>query len=165
MERHATDSIGMDMLITGNIPQGAGLSSSAAFVVSVVLSFLVGADKLSGLNKGDIVKLALASEHRMGLRNGGLDVSIDITNALLTVALGISHVQSGMSDASRLSPHFVTHTRSPSLVAFHRHLRLSRHALVDWIIWVTVQFTGDGGFVRSCDLAKSLGWARWKDST
>jgi galactokinase len=75
----------MDLYITGNIPQGAGLSvshtsprspqSSAAFVVSVVLSFLVGAGKLDGFTKGDIVALALASEHRMGLRNGGLDVS------------------------------------------------------------------------------------------
>lgn len=35
----------------------------------------LAANNITGLTKGDIVKLAIASEHRMGLRTGGMDVS------------------------------------------------------------------------------------------
>lgn len=49
--------------------------SSAAFVVASVIMFLA-ANSITGLTKGDVVKLAIASEHRMGLRTGGMDVSL-----------------------------------------------------------------------------------------
>lgn len=52
----------------------ADVQSSAAFVVASVIMFLA-ANGITGLTKGDVVKLAIASEHRMGLRTGGMDVS------------------------------------------------------------------------------------------
>ncbi|EJT50844.1 galactokinase [Trichosporon asahii var. asahii CBS 2479] len=63
---------GLDLMMAGNVPPGAGLSSSAAFVVASVIMFLA-ANSITGLTKGDVVKLAIASEHRMGLRTGGMD--------------------------------------------------------------------------------------------
>lgn len=48
---------GMDGVITGNVPQGAGLSSSAAFEVAMAMNF----EKLSGLEI-DPVKMALLSQ-------------------------------------------------------------------------------------------------------
>jgi len=49
--------------------------SSAAFVVSSVIMFLTANGLTEGITKGDVVRLAIASEHRMGLRTGGMDVS------------------------------------------------------------------------------------------
>jgi galactokinase len=37
--------------------------------------FLVANGLTEGITKGDVVKMAIASEHRMGLRTGGMDVS------------------------------------------------------------------------------------------
>lgn len=37
--------------------------------------FLTANGLTAGVTKGDIVRLAIASEHRMGLRTGGMDVS------------------------------------------------------------------------------------------
>ena len=78
----------MKWLVDGVVPEGAGLSvsrpvrrslvdikSSAAFVVASVLAVSVANDTTSGLNQSDVVKLALKSEHRLGLINGGMDVS------------------------------------------------------------------------------------------
>jgi galactokinase len=64
---------GLDVLITGNVPPGAGLSSSAAMVVSSVLLFLTANNLMDQVTKGDVVAMAIASEHRMGLRTGGMD--------------------------------------------------------------------------------------------
>ncbi|BEI81718.1 hypothetical protein CcaverHIS002_0208780 [Cutaneotrichosporon cavernicola] len=64
---------GLDVLITGNVPPGAGLSSSAAMVVSSVLLFLTANNLVDKVTKGDVVAMAIASEHRMGLRTGGMD--------------------------------------------------------------------------------------------
>ena len=49
--------------------------SSAAFVVASIITFLVANSLADGVSKGDVVGLAMASEHRMGLRTGGMDVS------------------------------------------------------------------------------------------
>lgn len=37
--------------------------------------FLTANGLTKGITKGDVVRLAIASEHRMGLRTGGMDVS------------------------------------------------------------------------------------------
>jgi galactokinase len=52
--------------------------SSAAFVVGSVITFLVANGLTEGISKGDVVAMAMASEHRMGLRTGGMDVSVNI---------------------------------------------------------------------------------------
>ena len=50
------------------------VQSSAAFVVGSSIVFLVANALTEGVSKGDIVGMAMASEHRMGLRTGGMDV-------------------------------------------------------------------------------------------
>ena len=49
--------------------------SSAAFVVAGMLSFLTANNLATGLRMNDLVQLAIASEHRMGVQTGGMDVS------------------------------------------------------------------------------------------
>lgn len=49
--------------------------SSAAFVVASVLAVSVANGRTADLNQSDVVKMALKSEHRLGLVNGGMDVS------------------------------------------------------------------------------------------
>ncbi|KAK8869627.1 galactokinase [Kwoniella newhampshirensis] len=71
-DKHAS---GMDVLVSGTVPPGSGLSSSAAMVVGAVIVFLVANDLEKSKTKADVVHLAIASEHRMGLRTGGMDQS------------------------------------------------------------------------------------------
>ena len=52
--------------MTGSVPAGSGLSSSAAVVVASTLSFLVVNDKLDGITKGDLVKMTMDNERRVG---------------------------------------------------------------------------------------------------
>lgn len=49
--------------------------SSAAFVVAGMLSFLTINDLADQHGVNDLVQLAMASEHRMGVQTGGMDVS------------------------------------------------------------------------------------------
>jgi galactokinase len=44
-------------------------------VVASSIAFLVANGLEGGFSKGDLVKMAMSSEHRMGLRTGGMDVS------------------------------------------------------------------------------------------
>ena len=57
---------GLDLLVTGSVPAGAGLSSSAAMVVASTLSFLAVNDKLEGVSKGDLVSMCMENERRVG---------------------------------------------------------------------------------------------------
>ena len=50
-----SEPVGVDLLVTGAVPAGSGLSSSAAMVVASTLTFLAMNDKLSVMNKGDLV--------------------------------------------------------------------------------------------------------------
>jgi galactokinase len=84
-----SEPVSLQIMVSGNVPPGSGLSvsigrlsgfadgpqSSAAFVVAAVLSFLIANGISERVNKDDLVKLAIASEHRMGLQTGGMDVS------------------------------------------------------------------------------------------
>jgi galactokinase len=56
----------LDLLVTGSVPAGSGLSSSAAMVVASTLSFLAVNDKLEGVTKGDLVGMAVSNEQRVG---------------------------------------------------------------------------------------------------
>lgn len=61
----------VDLLVTGSVPPGSGLSSSAAMVVASTLSFLVVNNRLEGLTKGDLVRMAVVNERRVGVNSGG----------------------------------------------------------------------------------------------
>ena len=61
----------VDLLVTGSVPPGSGLSSSAAMVVASTLAFLTVNDKLNGLTKGDLVRMAVVNERRVGVNSGG----------------------------------------------------------------------------------------------
>jgi len=58
--------IGCDILITGSVPAGSGLSSSAAMVVASTLAFLILNKKLDKLNKGSLVEMTMENEKRVG---------------------------------------------------------------------------------------------------
>lgn len=57
----------LDLLVTGSVPAGSGLSSSAAMVVASTLSFLAINDKLEGVSKGDLVAMTVENERRVGV--------------------------------------------------------------------------------------------------
>lgn len=70
------ESVGMNLFVTGNIPMGAGLSSSSALVVCSALAFL-HANKLT--EKADRTALAngcAKAERHIGTCGGGMDQSI-----------------------------------------------------------------------------------------
>ncbi|KAH8112723.1 galactokinase gal [Phellopilus nigrolimitatus] len=69
---------GLDLLVTGSVPAGSGLSSSAAMVVASTLSFLAVNDKLDGITKGDLVEMAVENETRVGVNSGGMDQSASV---------------------------------------------------------------------------------------
>ncbi|KAI0755968.1 GHMP kinase, partial [Irpex lacteus] len=107
----------VDILVTGSVPAGSGLSSSAAMVVASTLAFLAVNDKLSPspsssspspssshspspgspdspqdgkrLTKGELVEMAVENEKRVGVNSGGMDQAASVTS-LPTSALYIS---------------------------------------------------------------------------
>jgi galactokinase len=82
--------IPVDLLVTGSIPAGSGLSSSAAMVVASTLAFLAVNGKLEKLsdvsvlpvspilNKGELVQLAMENEKRVGVNSGGMDQAASV---------------------------------------------------------------------------------------
>ncbi|KZT53529.1 galactokinase gal [Calocera cornea HHB12733] len=68
----------INMLVTGSVPAGSGLSSSAAMVVASTLSFLVMNDVLHGVTKGELVGLAMENEKRVGVNSGGMDQAASV---------------------------------------------------------------------------------------
>lgn len=75
----------VNLLVTGSVPAGSGLSSSAAMVVASTLAFLAVNGKLEGvvdnhgiLNKGELVQLAMKNEKRVGVNSGGMDQAASI---------------------------------------------------------------------------------------
>ncbi|KAF9778910.1 Galactokinase [Thelephora terrestris] len=73
-----SDPTPVDMLISGTIPAGSGLSSSAAIVVASTLGFLAVNDKLNGMTKGRLVEIAVANEKRVGVNSGGMDQAASV---------------------------------------------------------------------------------------
>lgn len=62
--------VGMDILVDGTVPSGAGLSSSAAFVCASALASLV-ANGEEKVDKKELVNLAVVSERYVGVNSGG----------------------------------------------------------------------------------------------
>lgn len=64
-----TSPVPVDLLVTGSVPAGSGLSSSAAMVVASTLAFLAVNGKLEGGNtvtKGKLVEMSMENEKRVG---------------------------------------------------------------------------------------------------
>ncbi|KZT02253.1 Galactokinase [Laetiporus sulphureus 93-53] len=68
----------IDLLVTGSVPSGSGLSSSAAMVVASTLAFLAVNNKLGGLTKGQLVEMAMENEKRVGVNSGGMDQAASV---------------------------------------------------------------------------------------
>ncbi|KAK2459880.1 hypothetical protein APHAL10511_008080 [Amanita phalloides] len=79
----------VDLLATGTVPPGSGLSSSAALVVASSLAFLAingkldhhvhgFASTLHRLTKGELVRMAMANEKRVGVNSGGMDQAASV---------------------------------------------------------------------------------------
>ena len=62
--------VGMDILVDGTVPSGAGLSSSAAFVCASALASLA-ANGEEKVDKKELVNLAIVSERYVGVNSGG----------------------------------------------------------------------------------------------
>ncbi|KAJ7472672.1 Galactokinase [Mycena latifolia] len=73
LENHFTGSevhpVPVDLLVTGSVPAGSGLSSSAAMVVASTLTFLAINGKLEDsaekITKGELVKMSMENEKRV----------------------------------------------------------------------------------------------------
>ncbi|KAI0052334.1 galactokinase gal [Auriscalpium vulgare] len=70
--------IPVDLLVTGTVPAGSGLSSSAAMVVASTLVFLAANDKLDGVTKGTLVEMSMENEKRVGVNSGGMDQAASV---------------------------------------------------------------------------------------
>ncbi|CCM02772.1 uncharacterized protein FIBRA_04880 [Fibroporia radiculosa] len=68
----------VDLLVTGCVPAGSGLSSSAAMVVASTLAFLAVNNKVVGLTKGELVEMAMENEKRVGVNSGGMDQAASV---------------------------------------------------------------------------------------
>ncbi|KAH9481177.1 Galactokinase [Psilocybe cubensis] len=76
------EPVPVDLLVSGTVPAGSGLSSSAAMVVASTLAFLVVNGKLDSsaniLSKGDLVRMAMENEKRVGVNSGGMDQAASV---------------------------------------------------------------------------------------
>ncbi|KAG9084320.1 galactokinase [Ceratobasidium sp. UAMH 11750] len=70
--------LGFDMLVTGTVPAGSGLSSSAAMVVASTLAFLTINNRVSSLTKGELVEMCVLNEQRVGVNSGGMDQAASV---------------------------------------------------------------------------------------
>ncbi|KAJ2932504.1 hypothetical protein H1R20_g4582, partial [Candolleomyces eurysporus] len=79
----------VELLVTGSVPAGSGLSSSAAMVVASTLAFLAVNGKLNdklgdsfanlnSLTKGQLVEMAMENEKRVGVNSGGMDQAASV---------------------------------------------------------------------------------------
>ncbi|KAJ7167511.1 Galactokinase [Mycena filopes] len=92
LEEHFTGAvehpIPVDLLVTGSVPAGSGLSSSAAMVVASTLAFLAINGKLEGaekVEKGTLVKMSMENEKRVGVNSGGMDQAASILSVSSSV--------------------------------------------------------------------------------
>ncbi|KAF2843636.1 galactokinase [Patellaria atrata CBS 101060] len=76
-KRNSFVSVGMDILVHGNVPSGGGMSSSAAFVCASTLAVL-RANGEDAINKKELVELAIVSERSVGVNSGGMDQSASV---------------------------------------------------------------------------------------
>ncbi|KAF2671951.1 Galactokinase [Microthyrium microscopicum] len=64
--------VGMDVVVSGSVPTGSGLSSSTAFVCASALAVMV-ANGVQHIDKNDLCELTIISERGIGVNSGGMD--------------------------------------------------------------------------------------------
>lgn len=74
---HAGLKADLDVLATGTVPAGGGMSSSAAFVCASALA-VVRAAGLHDVEKRALVETAVVSERSVGVNSGGMDQSASV---------------------------------------------------------------------------------------
>jgi galactokinase len=73
---------GLEALISGNVPRGSGLSSSAAIEIATALAFLTVSDQGAALNGPQIAKIAQSAENAfVGVNCGIMDQFISMMGA------------------------------------------------------------------------------------
>ena len=79
LEQSGVPLTGMDAVISGNVPRGSGLSSSAAVEVGAAHAFLAAAGQLSHLNGPQIARAAQRAENEyVGVNCGIMDQFISV---------------------------------------------------------------------------------------
>ncbi|KAK7329586.1 hypothetical protein VNO77_23756 [Canavalia gladiata] len=68
--------VGLDVLVDGTVPQGSGLSSSAAFVCSSTIAIMAA----FGVNfpKKEVAQVTCECERHIGTQSGGMDQAISV---------------------------------------------------------------------------------------
>jgi galactokinase len=97
--------LGMDAVIQGNVPIGAGLSSSAAFEVAMALAFLAAADEQ--MDRVQVALIAQRAENRfVGMQCGIMDQFVSSLgqagHVLLIDCRDLSHRAVPMPDGARV---------------------------------------------------------------
>ncbi|PNS19422.1 Galactokinase [Sphaceloma murrayae] len=75
--RPTLSCVDVDVLATGTVPAGGGMSSSAAFVCASALA-VVRAAGLTEVDKKALVETAVVSERSVGVNSGGMDQSASV---------------------------------------------------------------------------------------
>ncbi|KAM3165317.1 Galactokinase [Lachancea thermotolerans] len=70
---------GMEMYVSGNVPTGGGLSSSAAFICAVALA-VIRSNTSSNykVSKQVLTQITVKAEHYVGVNNGGMDQAASV---------------------------------------------------------------------------------------
>ncbi|CAL4945264.1 unnamed protein product [Urochloa decumbens] len=68
--------VGLDVVVDGTVPQGSGLSSSAAFVCSATIAIMGVLEK--NFPKKEVAQFTCLSERHIGTQSGGMDQAISI---------------------------------------------------------------------------------------
>ncbi|KAF7337055.1 Galactokinase gal [Mycena venus] len=135
----AAHPIPVDLLVTGSVPAGSGLSSSAAMVVASTLAFLAINGKLEGADKvakGGLVKMSMENEKRVGVNSGGMDQAasvMSVPSSVLYITFYPSLTASPHAAARQVllpapHPHANNHPGGAVLVCAHS-LKVSDKAL------------------------------------
>ncbi|SCU87007.1 LANO_0C09802g1_1 [Lachancea nothofagi CBS 11611] len=70
---------GMKVFVSGNVPTGGGLSSSAAFICAVALAVVrANTEKSYKISKQMLTKITVKAEHYVGVNNGGMDQAASV---------------------------------------------------------------------------------------
>ncbi|TKX20204.1 protein GAL3 [Elsinoe australis] len=75
--RSRLQGVDVDVLATGTVPAGGGMSSSAAFVCAATLA-VVKAAGLEEVDKKMLVETAVVAERSVGVNSGGMDQSASV---------------------------------------------------------------------------------------